>query len=146
MRKGEIAFNKQFLLFSQCFPQLCIFSAFHSYVSLVRQNAVLCGNWLNPLHTEVLIPDTCTSTLIYALIQFFFNFIFRYIRALPSQKPNNDTDNIHFNLTLSQTSPGFYVSAVQVWFLRVCSTLWEKEKLLVTSNFYFSHSVFYPFG
>ena len=41
---------------------------------------------------------------------------------------------------LSQTSPG----------LRVCSasllkTLWEKEKLLVTSNFSFSHSVFYPF-
>ena len=37
------------------------------------------------------------------------------------------------------------------WSLRVCSrgllkTLWEKEKLLVTSNFSFSHSVFYPFG
>ena len=37
------------------------------------------------------------------------------------------------------------------WFVRVCSTsllktLWEKEKLLVTSNFSFSHSVFYPFG
>ena len=36
------------------------------------------------------------------------------------------------------------------WFLRVCSisllkTLWEKEKLLVSSNFSFSHSVFYPF-
>ena len=36
------------------------------------------------------------------------------------------------------------------WFLRVCSisllkTLWENEKLLVTSNFSFSHSVFYPF-
>ena len=35
--------------------------------------------------------------------------------------------------------------------LRVCctslsKTLWEKEKLLVTSNFSFSHSVFYPFG
>ena len=33
------------------------------------------------------------------------------------------------------------------WFLHVCSrgllkTLWEKEKLLVTSNFSFSHSVF----
>ena len=33
------------------------------------------------------------------------------------------------------------------WFLRVCKanllkTLWEKEKLLVTSNFSFSHSVF----
>ena len=37
------------------------------------------------------------------------------------------------------------------WFLRVCSTsllktLQEKEKLLVTSNFFFSHSVFNPFG
>ena len=37
------------------------------------------------------------------------------------------------------------------WFLHVCSTsllktLWEKEKLLVTSNFSFSHSVFNPFG
>ena len=36
------------------------------------------------------------------------------------------------------------------WFLRVCSTsylktLWENEKLLVMSNFSFSHSVFYPF-
>ena len=34
------------------------------------------------------------------------------------------------------------------WFLRVCSTsllkaLWKKEKLLVKSNFSFSHSVFY---
>ena len=44
-------------------------------------------------------------------------------------------------LTLSQTSPGFYVPAVQV-FLK---TLSEKEKLLVTSNFSFSHSVFYLF-
>ena len=45
-------------------------------------------------------------------------------------------------LTLSQTSP---------WFLCVCSTshlkaLWEKEKLLITSNFSFSHSAFSPFG
>ena len=35
-------------------------------------------------------------------------------------------------------------------FLRVhgtslSETLWEKEKMLVTSNFSFSHSVFYPF-
>ena len=44
-------------------------------------------------------------------------------------------------LTLSQTSPVFYVSAVQVFL----QTLWKKEKLLVTSSFSFSHSVFYPF-
>ena len=39
----------------------------------------------------------------------------------------------------------------QALVLHVCSTsllktLWEKEKLLITSNFSFSHSVFYPFG
>ena len=37
------------------------------------------------------------------------------------------------------------------WFLHVCSTsllktLWEKEKLLVASNFSFAGSVLYPFG
>ena len=44
-------------------------------------------------------------------------------------------------LTLSQTSPGFYVCCTSL-----LKTLREKEKLLVTSNFSFSHSVFYPFG
>ena len=43
-------------------------------------------------------------------------------------------------VTLSQTSSGFNVSAVQV-----LKALWEKDKLLVMSNFSFSHSVFYPF-
>ena len=37
------------------------------------------------------------------------------------------------------------------WFLHVCSrsllkTLWEKEKLFITSNFSFSNNVFYPIG
>ena len=45
-------------------------------------------------------------------------------------------------LTLSQTSPGFYVSAVEV-FLK---TLWEQEKFPMMNKFSFSHSVFYPFG
>ena len=41
VRKGEIACNKQFLLFSQCFPQL--------YICSVTKNAVLCGNGLRAL-------------------------------------------------------------------------------------------------
>ena len=40
-------------------------------------------------------------------------------------------------------SPCFYVSAVYTSLLK---TLWKKVKLLVTSNFSFFHSVFYPFG
>ena len=40
---------------------------------------------------------------------------------------------------------------IEPLFLRVSptyllKTVWEKEKLLVTSNFSFSHTVFYPFG
>ena len=51
------------------------------------------------------------------------------------------------NLKLSSVNP----FPNKPLFLRVCSTSllktpWEKEKLLVTSNFSFSHSVFYPFG
>ena len=32
------------------------------------------------------------------------------------------------------------------WKTSLLKTLWEKEKLLTTSNFSFSHSVFYPFA
>ena len=54
-------------------------------------------------------------------------------------------------LTLYHTSRSFNPFPNNPWFLHVCSesllkTLWEKEKLLVMSNFSFSHSVFYPFG
>ena len=40
MRKGEIAYNKQFLLSH---------NVFHSYISLVHQNVALCGNWLTEI-------------------------------------------------------------------------------------------------
>ena len=42
--------------------------------------------------------------------------------------------------TLSQTSPGFYVSAEQVFKKTLV------KKLLIMSNFFFSHSVSYLFG
>ena len=51
---------------------------------------------------------------------------------------------ITFCLTLSQTSPGFNLSAVQVIWIFENKNLWE-EKLLVTTTFSFSHSVFYAF-
>ena len=49
------------------------------------------------------------------------------------------------------TLPVFNPFPNKPWFLRVygkhlLKTLWEKEKLLVTSNFSFFHSVFYSFG
>ena len=41
-------------------------------------------------------------------------------------------------LTLSQNSPGFYVSGIKIFS--------KKEKLLVTSKVSYSHSVFYSSG
>ena len=52
-RKGEIACDKQFLLFSQCF---------HSYISLVCQNAILCGNGLNLYHAITTLNDPVQAT------------------------------------------------------------------------------------
>ena len=44
-------------------------------------------------------------------------------------------------LNLSQTSPGF----ISVCKASPLKALWEKEKLLLTSNFSFSHCLFYSF-
>ena len=63
---------------------------------------------------------------------------------------NKEIDSVYF---LWYTPPPFFFNPFpyKPLFSRVCSasllkTLWEKEKLLVTSNFSFSHSVFYCFG
>ena len=50
-----------------------------------------------------------------------------------------------------ETSTGLRLFPNKRWFIHVCSrsllkTRSEKEKLLVTSNFSFANSVFYPFG
>ena len=73
----------------------------------------------------------------------------RLNRGLNSQPPGHESH------TLTTEPPGRGFKPLnpfpnKPWFLRVCSTsllkmLWEKEKLLVTSNFSFSHTVFYPF-
>ena len=90
MEKSTIKGRKHCEKKRKCLSQAISHNVFYSYISLVCQNVVLCGNWL----------------------------------------------------TLSQTSPCFYMSAVQ----GLLKTLQEKEKLSVTSNFSFSRSVFYPFG
>ena len=85
------------------------------------------------------------------------------IVALSEEKINIFQQQLNVVLTLShktnfrlfelkQTADNYFNPFPnKPWFLRVCSTsllktLREKEKLLVTSNFSFSHSVFYLFG
>ena len=66
----------------------------------------------------------------------------QYLTPYNSLQPNGEVNN------LNHTGINPFLNKS---FLRVCNTsffntLCEKEKLLVTSNFSFSHSVFYPFG
>ena len=120
MGKGEIARYEQFLLFPQCFQKACYSGA--SKGVIVWEWVKGGGNMLkNHRHADLNIRKSKAE--ITTLQQ-------RYRTAM------------HFI--------SFNPFPNKPWFLRVCSrsllkTLWEKEKLLEASNFYFSHSVFYPF-
>ena len=64
---------------------------------------------------------------------------------------NNNNNNNNNKTDLSIEEIWLKAFSNMPWFLRVCGTSllktkWEKEKLLVTSNFSFSHSVFCLFG
>ena len=63
------------------------------------------------------------------------------------RKGENAGYNIFKTLFLKATNPFPHSDTFwRPWETSLLKTLWEKEKLLVTSNFSFSHSVFYPFG
>ena len=141
VENGEIACNEQFLLFPQRFLHFCkrkcclpAFSPFHQCfleASFSRSLKVeLCGIGLRTLGKksfEKIVRKGENAGNQYFL--FFLNWcLFNKIKtATFNPFPNKP------------------------WFLHVCSrsllkTLWKKEKLLVMSNFSFSHSVFYPQG
>ena len=69
------------------------------------------------------------------------------LAAVILSKPHSNSGPFSLNmaltffLTLSQTSPGFYVSAVQV-FERTAG----KGEIAHNEQFSFSHIIFYPFG
>ena len=107
----------------------------HSLLQMLKLSTIFSNTGLYPPQKAVLnIPFGCCDT------QFWLHVSER-------------EKNIFFGWCMS-----FYIPCIHVfnpfpnkpWFLRVCSTSLlksqrEKEKLLVMSNFSFSHSVFYPF-
>ena len=116
MRKGEIACNNQFLLFSQCFlPYMALI--FHFKCTLkCRLQFVLIWTSLK----------FCCLVMGYEIMRLLSSL---WIICSPVEKhcnpfPHNDTFS-------------------HPWETSLLKTLWEKEKLLVTSNFSFSYSVFY---
>ena len=127
MRKGEIARYKQFLLFSQCFLP-CMVLIFPFWMHFEMSSAI-CFNL-----DQSKILSTCNGLkdfTLYHTIPYFND----------PEKVFKNQRFLHFPqcfplLTISQTSP--------VCSTNLLKTLREKEKLLVMSNFSFSHSVFQP--
>ena len=72
-------------------------------------------------------------------------------RLLLNKSVSDDSEkNMISKLKVDKTCSYFNPFPNKPWFLCVWSTsllktLWENEKLLITSNFSFFHSVFYPF-
>ena len=108
----------------------------------------------------VLNPNTTnqpTNQASQYKIQFLSPLLYNQKKKRQTSTTKNSLIQCHATLYCKCSNIFEYVTGKRVnpfpkkaCFLRVCSTsllktLWEKEKLLVTSNFSFSHSVFYPF-
>ena len=95
--------------------------------NIVTKGEIVCNKQFL-LFSQCFLPDMALFFILSALENVVCN-LFQFLSS------GN-------GFTLFQTSPGF---------LGVCSTNflktpWEKEKLLIMSNFSFSHGVFYPFA
>ena len=150
MGKGEIAHNKQFLLFPQCF--LPIWKTFHHFHQIWNCRLQTLSIWKSlkfvVWERVKLFVATESSVVEWQSIQLFpkiFVWICEHVST--NNKMNWKLTGVSISFVYWRTTIPF---PNKPWFLRVCSTSllktqWEKEKLLVTSNFSFSHSVFYIF-
>ena len=149
---------------------------FHSYKSLVCPSAVLCGNGLIKIEWIVsekmsnlkvsiikgasIYPYTarrlvhgnlrscCRTVVSEKRWKYLLNRCFgkrwglhlqTFARMIDEWKPARRKE---VKVNPFPHNDSFW----RPWETRLWKTLWEKEKLLITSNFSFSHSVFYPFG
>ena len=111
-----------FTFFPQCCQKTCTADMYKQGLVLERIHTYM---YLLLSHCSMpILKISCSSKEIFALpVQCFYISIHYALKPFPN-KP---------------------------WFLRVCrrshlKTPWEKEKLLVVSNFSSSHSFFHPFG
>ena len=128
MDKGENAGTQHFLIFQQFFP--IIWNTFCCLQMLLIWKKSKISSSGNALHSRT---DNSWKPEVWHTLLHFYNRLHHSSAILITQ-----------DLTVLNPFPN------KPWFLRVYSTsllktLWEKEKLLVTSNFSFSHSLFYPF-
>ena len=102
------------------------------------------------LVTSIFSFSTVFSTLPKTNFNFSVIFILSSAIALKLDQSRNLSFGKELNMNHGLKEGGLNPFPYKPWFLRVCSTsalktLRKKEKLLIMSNFSFSHSVFYPF-
>ena len=124
--KGEIARYEQFFLFPQCFQKACFPGGVKGCRCVTHYHTMP--------HFDVLETYSCRKHCQKKTIACNKQFLLFSQCFLPYMA-------LIFHFNPFPNKP---------WIFSVCSTsllktLWEKEKLLVTSNFSFSHSVFYSF-
>ena len=134
-----MARNKQFLLFPECFllnqkmvsPFVCFFDIISLFAAVLKEHEIgISGKGLK--HMSILIHRQKIVSKANKFIS--------YHPCKSSQMPYKMN-----GVVVTKPFPK------QALVLCVCHTcllkiMWEKEKLLVTSNFSFTYIVFYPFG
>ena len=118
-------------------------SVFKRLVSQGRQKASLCRNELN-------VAKMVTSIFSFSHSVFQSLVLYGCCKSGFCGKELN-FECLHDPLVEWDLWPRHKSFPNKSWFLRLCSTsffktLWEKEKLFITSNFSSFHNVFYPFG
>ena len=126
-------------------------NVFHSDISLVHQNVSSCCKGLISLACHTMFNDPeksfentfgkgrkCWSPAFSPFPEMFSTF---------SKEKSNHFSHIQIvimQMVLINSFP-YNDTFWRPWETSLLKTLWEKEKLLVKSNFSFSHSVFYLF-
>ena len=97
-----------------------------------------------------IFPWRCLGTPIYTLLP--ENIRFAGVMINRRDAAQHKPQTIHGIAKLAQSSQAWYNNPIpnKPWFLRICrvsffKTLWEKEQLLVTSNFFLFPQCFLPF-
>ena len=138
MGKGEIACYEQFLLFPQCFQKACFLEASKGVIvwEWVKQlRSYHGGRWRT--RVSWLSHTSTNTTFLSKATDYFSHMLLLRWEAKICRKEKSSQPGIELTTTRS------WVRHAHHWATQAGQTLWKKEKLLVTSNFSFSHSVFY---
>ena len=131
-------------LVGSCLLQVTAFAQVNCrLVKLLKTNQM----WLKPLNFSQIGRKPWVKKWVFLSFSSVFQSCLNYVKARLSCK---GVMTIYQSQNI-KVSPSVWLSGPSVLWLRVSSTgllkmRWEKEKLLITNNFSFFHSVFYQFG